>query len=172
MEQNTCTVRFPSFLFRCYILNLTYRPKNYKELYNLRHAELHSVIKRTIGIYKKRFRIARETNFYPIETNVKLVPALAALHNFIRIYDPSDEMDITQEEVGQILSESRPVRALQDGISTEEVQRANTKRDQIAQEMWTQYREYNERHDGRRHQRRRRQFFTNSVSKTSMSRTS
>lgn len=74
----------------------------------------------------------------------RLPPALAALHNFIRIHDPGeiDDMlpsddndnDITngiRANVSGELATELPRRAERD--------RANERRDNIAQAMWTQY---------------------------------
>jgi hypothetical protein len=91
-----------------------------------------------------------------METQVRLVPALCALHNFIRIHDPADDMGITQEEIDGMLEEERAGEGeLQDGIAAEESDRASLRRDAIAQDMWNQYREYNDRRNMRRRQTRR-----------------
>jgi hypothetical protein len=122
----------------------------------LRHAELRNCAERIIGIFKKRFRIINEDNFYPMEMQVRLVPALCALHNFIRIYDPLDEMDITDEEVEMYLAMERPAEGeLQRGISAQETARSHERREQIALEMWAQYREYRDRANQQRNARRR-----------------
>jgi hypothetical protein len=42
------------------------KPHNYKELFNLRHAQLRSHIEKTIGILKKRFPILRTDSHYPL----------------------------------------------------------------------------------------------------------
>ena len=34
-----------------------YRPRNYKELYNLRHASARNVVERIFGVLKRRFRL-------------------------------------------------------------------------------------------------------------------
>ena len=89
---------------------------------------------------KKRFRIIAEANDYPIATQAKLVPALCALHNFIRIYDPADEMEITEEEIeGFITSEEPAIGSLQNGIPAAETARSNERRELISKEMWDSY---------------------------------
>lgn len=78
-----------------------------------------------------------------METRIRLVPALCALHNFIQIYNPQDEMDISNEEIQMYIEAERPAEGeLQCGISAEETARSLARREQIAQEMWVQYREY------------------------------
>jgi len=71
------------------------RPQNEKELYNLRHASLRNAVERLFGVWKKRFRILKgfDALTYPFSTQVQLVLALAALHNFIRRTDPGDLFD-------------------------------------------------------------------------------
>jgi hypothetical protein len=60
-----------------------------------------------------------------METQIHLIPALCALHNFIHIYDPLDEMDITDEEVQMYLATERSADGeLQQGVSVEEVARS------------------------------------------------
>ena len=117
------------------------RPQNPKELFNLRHAELRNVVERIIGIFKKRFKIIREANFYPIDVQAKLVTALCALHNFIRIHDPRDDMGITQEELDVLLEdEMRPaVGESQHGVGRQEAERAAAQRDEIAGALWRSY---------------------------------
>lgn len=85
-------------------LSLTHcdRPENYKELFNLRHAQAHNVIECIFGVMKKQFKVLHDGCEYPIETQAQLVPALAALHNFIRIYDPDDNIEgIQDDNIGQ-----------------------------------------------------------------------
>jgi hypothetical protein len=77
---------------------------------------------------------------YSLETQTKIIPALCVLHNFICVYNP--------EEIGGLeeLSARAPRRNAEDfsyqGISAQEKARANTKRDDIAKEMWRQYPEH------------------------------
>jgi hypothetical protein len=77
---------------------------------------------------------------YSLETQTKIIPALCALHNFIRIYNPEETENL------EGLSARAPRRNAEDfsyqGISAQEKERANTKRDIIAKEMWKQYQEY------------------------------
>jgi hypothetical protein len=59
------------------------RPANKKELFNLRHVMLWNVVERTFGTWKKRFLILVHPLEYSLETQAKLVLALAVLHNLI-----------------------------------------------------------------------------------------
>jgi hypothetical protein len=77
---------------------------------------------------------------YSLETQTKIVPALCTLHNFICVYSPEENMGLEE------LSAWTPRWSLEDfshqGVSTQEKARANTKRDDIAKEMWRQYQEH------------------------------
>ena len=67
------------------------RPANARELFNLRHASARNVIERAFGIIKRRFRILLLPLEYAMEIQARILPALCALHNFIRLHDPSDD---------------------------------------------------------------------------------
>jgi len=77
---------------------------------------------------------------YSLETETKIVPALCALHNFIQVYNPDEDMGVEE------LSAHTPRRSQEDlshqGVSAQEKARANTKRDVIAKEMWARYQEH------------------------------
>lgn len=114
------------------------RPQTPQELFNLRHASLRNVVERTFGLWKLRFRIlSRGRRNLPLISQVKLVYALAAVHNFINKFEPDD------------LAANIPIEG--DDITNEDLQRAerqsevgmNTRRDNMAQAMWRQYNEYN-----------------------------
>ncbi|XP_026459121.1 uncharacterized protein LOC113359753 [Papaver somniferum] len=60
------------------------RPKDAKELFNLRHASLRNAIERVIGVLKRRFTILQLQPQYPFESQVKIVLACCILHNHIR----------------------------------------------------------------------------------------
>ncbi|RVX08681.1 Protein ALP1-like [Vitis vinifera] len=60
-------------------------PKGKKEIFNHRHSSLRCTIERTFAVLKNRWRMLREMHSFPLEKQVKIVIALMALHNFIRI---------------------------------------------------------------------------------------
>ncbi|KAE8208569.1 hypothetical protein CF327_g7069 [Tilletia walkeri] len=72
------------------------RPCNAKELYNRRHAGLRSVIERIFGVVKERFKGIVLGFDYPLKIQVAIFPALAVVHNFIRLVDPKDIMSNAQ----------------------------------------------------------------------------
>jgi hypothetical protein len=120
--------------------DFVFRPRNYKELYNLRHSQARNVVERIFGVVKRRFRLMVAAPEYSLETQTKIIPALCALHNFIRVYNPDEDMGVEE------LSARAPRRSQEDfshqGVSAQEKARANTKRDVIAKEMWAQYQEH------------------------------
>lgn len=78
-----------------------------------------------------------------METQTRLPPALAALHNFIRKHDPDDIADFDDSEDPQPGTRVEGLDAegqLADGLpGAAERQQSNRRRDRIAQELWTQY---------------------------------
>ncbi|KAL1203493.1 hypothetical protein V5N11_009854 [Cardamine amara subsp. amara] len=59
--------------------------RNKHELFNRWHASLRSVIERTFGVWKKKWRILCEFPRYNIEVQKRVVTTTMGLHNFIRI---------------------------------------------------------------------------------------
>jgi hypothetical protein len=73
-------------------------PLNAKELFNLRHSSLRTVVERVFGIMKKRFAILRHGCQYDLGTQVKMVQALCVLHNFIFQHKEGNEPDFVVAE--------------------------------------------------------------------------
>lgn len=94
--------------------------------------------------------MAREPSLYPIETQARIVPALCALHNFIRIHDPDDlhamEAGLDDESIDGV-DDGETFGELGGGAGRAESRRAEQARDEIAQAMWEAYR------NERRHRR-------------------
>lgn len=121
------------------------RPQNVRELFNKRHASLRNVIERTWGVLKKRFPILKTFMEFKIETQVKIVIACCALHNFIKSQDVVVDLIQAQFDASEIDCE-------QDEEDNEAAFRVDdvgmaAKRDAIAQAMWMDY-------EDRRRQRR------------------
>ena len=119
-------------------------PRNPKELFNLRHLSARNVIKRIFGVLKRRFRILRLPPEYNMRIQAQISAALAALHNFIRQYDPEEirffedqsfnfPVGVHPESAGEL--GSGPARS-------NERARASERRDKIAADMWEQYQRY------------------------------
>ena len=66
------------------------RPKNYKELFNLRNSIARNVVERGFGLLKKRWSILRTPSFFNIKTQVRIINACFVLHNFIRTEQAND----------------------------------------------------------------------------------
>lgn len=79
----------------------------------------------------------------------RIPPALCAVHNFIRIHDPDEidefDLDIGDQDPGHVYGELAEGPALH-----AEKDRAEIRRDNIAQAMWDSYLEVvnNRMHDG------------------------
>ena len=115
------------------------RPANREELYNLRHSSARNIIERIFGILKRRFTILDCPPEYSMTIQARIPPALAAVHNFIRIHDEGEILEFEDLEDGEPgerdygeLAEGPPSRA--------EKTHSEVKRDRIAQAMWESYR--------------------------------
>ncbi|CDO78156.1 hypothetical protein BN946_scf184541.g2 [Trametes cinnabarina] len=117
------------------------KPVNKEELFNLRHAKLQNTIERLFGILKKRFPILRSGCEYRMKYQVRLPPALCALHNFIRLHDPSEINDFI--DIHEDPDRPPSTGELAQGPATRaERERANARRDYIATSMWNSYQEW------------------------------
>jgi hypothetical protein len=76
-----------------------------------------------------------------MNTQTRLPPALAALHNFIRKHDPDDIADFHDVEDPQqgTRVESPEGQLAERVVGTAERMEANERRSRIAREMWIQY---------------------------------
>ncbi|XP_010474612.1 PREDICTED: uncharacterized protein LOC104754169 [Camelina sativa] len=119
-----------------------------KEMFNERHKLLHRASRRTIGALKERFPILTSAPPYPLQTQVKLVIAACALHNYVRLEKPDDMVfRMFEEETMQEAGEDRGVAALQEeeieghehGFPPEEVGDSLRLRDEIASNLWNDY---------------------------------
>lgn len=59
-------------------------PADMKELFNLRHAQLRSVVERTFGVLKNRFRMTKE-NEYCAWKQSRIIKAACNLHNYLTL---------------------------------------------------------------------------------------
>jgi len=60
-------------------------PKNKEELFNWSHASLWSIIERTFGVWKKKWRILTDFPRYDLDVPRRLIIATMGFHNFIRV---------------------------------------------------------------------------------------
>jgi len=82
---HTCGTRYHLKEFRG-----TREPQNPKELFNHRHSSLRTTVERAFGTLKNRFKIFKSQPFFPLKTQVKIVMACCALHNWILQDGPDD----------------------------------------------------------------------------------
>jgi hypothetical protein len=85
---------------------------------------------------KKRFKVLLLAQEYSLATQTQIVPALAALHNFIIIHDPSE---ISEHEVETEPNADDAWSNDQAAVPDEERTRAAARRDSIATAMWEEY---------------------------------
>jgi hypothetical protein len=111
------------------------RPANYKELFNLRHSSLRNVIERKFGIWKRQFKILREASEYPIDIQVRIITALGVVSNYIFEdgYIRYADEDQARREI------ERDVNENDDETIIQATGNANTFRDNLARQMWTDY---------------------------------
>ena len=122
------------------VLNISFfRPRNPKELYNLRHAMLCNVIEHIFGVLKKRFHILLLPPEFNMEIQARIPPALCLVHNVIRTHDPDDMIDYRHVE-SEEWSGHYNSGTLADSPPTEAAcTRAHQHRDEITQSMWNDY---------------------------------
>uniref|UniRef100_A0A2N9FS97 Myb/SANT-like domain-containing protein n=1 Tax=Fagus sylvatica TaxID=28930 RepID=A0A2N9FS97_FAGSY len=80
------------------------RGNKIEERFNYVHSSLRSVIERTFGVWKNKWRILRQMPSYDIEDQRNIVVATCVLHNFIRIHDREDE-GFKWDELGSNIDE-------------------------------------------------------------------
>ncbi|EGN91538.1 hypothetical protein SERLA73DRAFT_67224, partial [Serpula lacrymans var. lacrymans S7.3] len=79
-----------------------FRPRNHCKYFNLPHAQ--NIVEQIFGVLKCRFDLLNSAPEYNMDIQAKIPPALCVIHNFIRIYDPSDiddfDTDLLDSAVG------------------------------------------------------------------------
>lgn len=120
------------------------RPRDYKELFNLRHARLRNIIERIIGILKMRFPILKVATHYPMDTQVKIPLVAMVLHNIIRSQRGDEEWLKTQKmhiDPSKHVDVSSGDMTPRDDSTPSESRRklGNALRDEIAKKMWADY---------------------------------
>ena len=103
--------------------------RNAQELDNANHASKRSVVERVFGVFKRRFRILREAREgFSVSTQINLVFALAAAHNFINKY-AADDLNDFPDEGGTVVDAG-------DDSPDEDGDAPPQKQDRIANSMW------------------------------------
>ena len=115
-------------------------PANPSELFNLQHTSARNDIEHIFGVLKHCFKILICPPEIGVDLQVRLPPALAAIHNFIRNLNPADLSNFTKVEDIQPgwhlgdLADAPPHHA--------EKERATNRCDNIANAMWVQCQQY------------------------------
>jgi hypothetical protein len=124
---------------------LNHRPETPEELFNLRHSSVRTIIERIFGIMKRRWRVLTIPLEISVHCQAMLVPALCAVHNFIRIVDP-EELECEFPDIMQSYSDSdwSNLSELTNYLANTAATRTAVEdiRDSIAQAMWAQYQTY------------------------------
>ncbi|KAK8615432.1 hypothetical protein V6N13_017022 [Hibiscus sabdariffa] len=129
-----------------------YHLQDAKELFNQRHFLLRNATDRIFGALKERFPILMSAPPYPLQTQVKLVVAACALHNYIRrekpddmlfkMYEPETALQI-QESLAPLEVEQAIMHVdnhdLEIAFDAEHSDHSSQIRDSIATEMWEDY---------------------------------
>ncbi|XP_057480339.1 uncharacterized protein LOC130767481 isoform X1 [Actinidia eriantha] len=128
-------------------------PPDVKELFNHRHSLLRSATDRTFGALKARFPILMSAPPYPLPTQVKLVVAACAIHNYIRGEKPDDwifrmyeqeaalqlEDPMPPLEIEQLPVVNADPQRLDIPVDSEQLEYTSQLRDSIAAEIWNDY---------------------------------
>ncbi|KAJ8577787.1 hypothetical protein ON010_g1419 [Phytophthora cinnamomi] len=109
------------------------RPKNPKELFNLKHSPARNVVERLIGVLKRRFRVLRQVNECELEVVKVTVFSCCCVRNFIRQVDSADN------------GEGFPGESQEDDdedIIQFDFNTGSTWRDYMAHQMWSEYKRF------------------------------
>ncbi|XP_031287702.1 uncharacterized protein LOC116146448 [Pistacia vera] len=106
------------------------------ELFNYKHASLRNVVERTLGVFKKKFRILDGMNNYPLQKQANIVMTCYVIHNFIKRFDMNDP--IFQRFNGNRVCEEG------NGTGSNQLTQRNTDdmgrvRDNITTTMWAEH---------------------------------
>ncbi|WCJ42089.1 hypothetical protein M5689_022917 [Euphorbia peplus] len=130
-----------------------YHPQDPRQLFNQRHTLLKNATDRIFGALKARFPILMSAPPYPLQTQVKLVVATCALHNYIRREKPDDlifrmyeedtilqmEETLPSLEVDQSMMQAENRVLDIESFETEQLEFSSQLRDSIASSMWDDY---------------------------------
>lgn len=88
---------------------------------------------------KRRFRLMVAAPEYSPDIQAKVVLALCALHNFIRVHNPDDLDDRDWQEEIERQPPMPTADDLRNRVNQAERDRAIAKREQVAHDMWSDY---------------------------------
>jgi len=144
----------PGFLAPCwgtrYHLNewIGNTPQSYKESFNICHESAWNAIERSFGILKKRWSILRTLSFFDIKTQISIINACFALHNFIRGEQQADQLlevqdfeflSIVDEELVHQSREGVENNVTDDITTIQAIENWTRLRDTLAMNMFANY---------------------------------
>ncbi|KAF8802848.1 hypothetical protein BYT27DRAFT_7111370, partial [Phlegmacium glaucopus] len=103
------------------------------------HAQARNIIECIFGVLTHHFWILLIGPEYSYVVQNQIPAALCAIHNFIRIHDPTEEVDIVTED--QVNHQANTGDAFVHQIEYNEAMDGDVaaRRDEIAQRMWQDY---------------------------------
>jgi hypothetical protein len=119
-------------------------PQNAKELFNLRHSKLRSIIECVFGVMKNKYKLLSLPRFFKLKVQVQVAAALCVLHN-IMVTIREVEMNVEGlkfpiEDIEEELPpEDQQFERTGYNITARERMAASLRRDAIADAMWEQY---------------------------------
>ena len=121
------------------ISQASHMPETREELFNYRHSSLRNVVERTFGVFKRRWRIFDRPHEFSIRTQVKLVYALAAVHNHINLHYPvNKDFDELELYAGEESERVQRKAENEENISVFDSEMSE-RREIIADMLWEQY---------------------------------
>lgn len=123
---------------------INFQPRDYMELFNLRHAQLRNHIKHAIGLLKMRFPILNVATGHRKDTQLKIPAAAVVLHNVFQ-RQRGDEEQLTDQTI-QFPAQKTVALPSGDDTYGNDVAALNSQcymgdalRDGIALQMWADY---------------------------------
>ena len=116
------------------------RPQDPKELFNKRHATLRNAIERLFGVLKRKWKVLAVAPEISVASQVNIVLAVAAIHNFIISMGYHDDPDFQRFDDEKDEEDEEKTAPLMPGLSRAGTARMNSKRADIAEAMWSDYR--------------------------------
>lgn len=122
------------------------RYRNAKELFNHRHAKVRNCVERAFGVLKKCFQCLARPSFYSERIQANTVIACAIIHNFLLRRSGRDEFynrtlhPTTEEEDFHTPGDTEVTQDGTTQVGSADVRRGGVIRDQIASQMWNDYR--------------------------------
>lgn len=113
-------------------------PKNQREGFNRIHSSLRTTIERCFGVLKKRWKVLKSMPSYTVETQVDVIIACFALHNFVLAHKIHDTVEDEEEPP----EPNKPYDSRERYHTKNTSQGMGGLRDNIARAIWENRREW------------------------------